>query len=596
MKVTQLKCPCHNGLTTNLCEGKPVKKMVRSFAPRCSVQHHNLMQRGMRRVNATNISKHSHLDVGHAKLFFSPDISRRKRIFPVVNDQPRSDYGVGPYDAEERFVPKKEYLLRRFKEDIFESMGIDGLRSGSVSREVVTLALPAIVGQAIEPLAQLMETAYIGRLGPVELASAGVCVSIFNIISKLFNVPLLGITTSFVAEDIAKRASRESVSDKGFQAENIESESLFNEIEGREQLPSVSTALLLATGIGIFEALVLYLAAGLLLNMMGISSASPMRSPSQQFLSLRALGAPAVVVSLAVQGVFRGFKDTKTPLLCVGVGNLSAVFLLPILMYSFRLGVTGAAIATVASQYIITFMLIWFLSKRVVLLPPKMEDLKFGDYIKSGGFLLGRTLSVLITMTLGTSMAARQGPLAMAAHQICLQVWLAVSLLSDALAVSGQALIASSFSEGDYKKVKEIAYCVLKIGLFAGVFLAIILCTCFGSIAELFTKDVEVLRIVRSGLLFVSATQPINALAFVFDGLHYGVSDFSYSARSMMLVGAISSAFLLYAPSIFGLAGIWSGLTIFMSLRMVAGFLRMASKTGPWWFLQQDFQKTEIRS
>lgn len=43
-----------------------------------------------------------------------------------------------------------------------------------------------------------------------------------------------------------------------------------------------------------------------------------------------------------------------------------------------------------------------------------------------------------MTMTLGTSMAARQGPLAMAAHQICLQVWLAVSLLSDALAVSGQ--------------------------------------------------------------------------------------------------------------------------------------------------------------
>ncbi|PKU67599.1 MATE efflux family protein 3, chloroplastic [Dendrobium catenatum] len=45
---------------------------------------------------------------------------------------------------------------------------------------------------------------------------------------------------------------------------------------------------------------------------------SPMRSPAQQFLSLRALGAPAVVVSLAIQGVFRGFKDTKTPLVCVG--------------------------------------------------------------------------------------------------------------------------------------------------------------------------------------------------------------------------------------------------------------------------------------
>ncbi|XP_056683404.1 protein DETOXIFICATION 45, chloroplastic-like [Spinacia oleracea] len=82
--------------------------------------------------------------------------------------------------------------------------------------------------------------------------------------------------------------------------------------------------------------------------------------------------------------------------------------------------------------------MIWFLSKRVILLPPKFGDLKFGVYLKSGGFLIGRTVAVLITMTIGTSMAARQGPLAMAAHQICMQVWLAVSLLTDGLAASGQ--------------------------------------------------------------------------------------------------------------------------------------------------------------
>ncbi|XP_056683942.1 protein DETOXIFICATION 45, chloroplastic-like [Spinacia oleracea] len=87
--------------------------------------------------------------------------------------------------------------------------------------------------------------------------------------------------------------------------------------------------------------------------------------------------------------------------------------------------------------YVCTLM-IWFLSKRVILLPPKFGDLKFGVYLKSGGFLIGRTVAVLITMTIGTSMAARQGPLAMAAHQICMQVWLAVSLLTDGLAASGQ--------------------------------------------------------------------------------------------------------------------------------------------------------------
>ena len=40
-------------------------------------------------------------------------------------------------------------------------------------------------------------------LGAVELAAVGVSISVFNLVSKMFNLPLLSITTSFVAEDYA---------------------------------------------------------------------------------------------------------------------------------------------------------------------------------------------------------------------------------------------------------------------------------------------------------------------------------------------------------------------------------------------------------
>lgn len=43
---------------------------------------------------------------------------------------------------------------------------------------------------------------------------------------------------------------------------------------------------------------------------------------------------------------------TETDSECAGLGNLAAVFFFPILMYVFRLGVTGAAISTIASQYV----------------------------------------------------------------------------------------------------------------------------------------------------------------------------------------------------------------------------------------------------
>lgn len=453
-----------------------------------------------------------------------------------------------------------------------------------IKKELFNLAVPAIVGQAIDPVAQLLETAYVGRLGPVELASAAVGMSVFNIISKLFNIPLLSITTSFVAEDVSKHDSSQSASGN-----------ISGKVGERKRLPSISSALLLAAAIGVIEALALILGSGILLNIMGVSHASAMHNPARLFLSVRALGAPAVVVSLAIQGVFRGLKDTKTPLLYSGLGNISAVVLLPFFVYSLNLGLTGAALATIASQYIGMFLLLWSLSKRAVLLPPKMKDLEFVGYIKSGGMLLGRTLSVLITMTLGTAMAARQGTVAMAAHQICLQVWLAVSLLSDALAVSAQALIASSFAKLDYEKVEEVTFYVLKAGVFVGIALALLLFVSFGRLAEIFSKDPMVIQIVRSGVLFVSASQPINALAFIFDGLHFGVSDFSYSASSMMVVGAISSLFLLCAPPFFGLLGVWAGLALFMSLRMTAGFMRLGWRAGPWWFLHRKEPKYRLQ-
>ncbi|KAK2989582.1 hypothetical protein RJ640_026910 [Escallonia rubra] len=517
----------------------------------------------------------------------SPFVRQRKRFSSTVRNQLSSDCGVPTSDVDESSAVEEAHaervngLLGIVSPDTSDNTKKEFTVNSSshsefqdVKRELIWLSLPALAGQAIDPMAQLMETAFIGRLGAVELASAGVSMSIFNIISKLFNVPLLGVATSFVAEDISNSASRVSTVEEGQQGSA--NGKPFDVVDKRQQLSSVSTALLLAIGIGIFEALALWLGSGLFLSLMSVSSASPMRAPAQRFLSLRALGAPAVVVSLALQGVFRGFKDTKTPVLCLGkcIGNLSAAFLLPILIYYFRLGVTGAAISTVVSQYIVTFLMIWYLSKRAILLPPSLEALQFGGYVKSGGFLVGRTMASLLTMTLGTSMAARQGPLAMAAHQICLQVWLAVSMLTDSLAASCQALVASSISKRDYKAAREITHFVLKTGLVAGVSLAVVLGLSFTSLSTFFTKDIEVLGILRTGVLFVSASQPLTALAFIYDGLHYGVSDFPYAACSMMLVGAISSAFLLYASPVFGLPGVWTGLTLFMALRAMAGYIR----------------------
>lgn len=47
--------------------------------------------------------------------------------------------------------------------------------------------------------------------------------------------------------------------------------------------------------------------------------------PAHKYLTLRALGAPTVLLSLAMQGVFRGLQDTRTPLYATGTSLVSFI-------------------------------------------------------------------------------------------------------------------------------------------------------------------------------------------------------------------------------------------------------------------------------
>ncbi|KAK0575208.1 hypothetical protein LWI29_035452 [Acer saccharum] len=453
----------------------------------------------------------------------------------------------------------------------------------SLGLEILRIAFPAALALAADPIASLIDTAFIGRLGPVEIAAVGVSIAIFNQASKITIFPLVSITTSFVAEeDTIGRVSNTEEPKPGQQQQNLEKvnnnnnnndnsaknssevkdssskpaednndhSDMLENLEkgaaaattannvpetkdqsiiipedgannsasnnkaglsikkGKRNIPSASTALIIGSILGILQAIFLIFGAKPLLKIMGVKSGSPMMASALKYLTLRSLGSPAVLLSLAMQGVFRGFKDTKTPLYATG------------------------------------FM------------------------------LLTRTVAVTICVTLAASKAARLGTTPMAAFQVCLQVWLTSSLLADGLAVAGQAILASSFAEKDYKKATMAATRVLQMGFVLGLGLAVLVGAglYFGS--GIFSSDIHVIHLIHIGVPFVAATQPINSLAFVFDGVNFGASDFAYAAYSMVLVSIASIAFLFVLFRSNGFIGIWIALTIYMLMRTFAGVWR----------------------
>ncbi|KAJ7982209.1 Protein DETOXIFICATION [Quillaja saponaria] len=531
----------------------------------------------------------------------------------------------------------------------------------ALGRELLGIALPAALAVAADPIASLIDTAFIGHLGSVELAAAGVSIALFNQASRITIFPLVSITTSFVAEEdtIRKIVAEEDTlgkisnkaAEKGLTEDNeakanvpavdmlqdvekgppkIDSESLgmasaknnetkefmpksftdeiveqdttrkadiiypipddtnaictsfsvtvsnndIEKVKKRHHIASASTALLFGAFLGLFQAATLILAAKPLLGVMGVKPGSPMLTPAQKYLRLRSLGAPAVLLSLAMQGIFRGFKDTKTPLYVIVLGYATNVALDPILIFSCKLGISGAAIAHVISQYMMALLILTG---------------KSGLCVVAGGLLLVRVVAVTFCVTLAASLAARLGSTPMAAFQTCLQVWLTSSLLADGLAVSIQAILACSFAERNYNKAIAAATRVIQMSVVLGMGLALLVGVGLYYGAGIFSKDANVLYLIRIGIPFVAATQPINSLAFVFDGVNFGASDYAYSAYSLVMVSiaSVASLFLLYRSH--GFLGIWIALTIYMVLRTFAGVWRMGTGTGPWHIIRGKF-------
>ncbi|KAK6164790.1 hypothetical protein DH2020_001654 [Rehmannia glutinosa] len=215
-----------------------------------------------------------------------------------IPQQPKprvADDRVNARDPDTDPNPNSLSVLHRLR----EQFKLDGL-----GVEILSIALPAALALDADPITSLVDTGFVGHLGSAELAAVGVSGAVFNLVSKLFDVPLLNITTSYVAEEqasVIKAADGYSQSARGQRCKMF--------------LPSVSNAIVLAAALGIIEAVALSTGSSFLMDTMGISD-SPMRVPAEQFLTLRTFGAPPIVViALAAQcsrnfSWIQGYKDT----------------------------------------------------------------------------------------------------------------------------------------------------------------------------------------------------------------------------------------------------------------------------------------------
>lgn len=416
------------------------------------------------------------------------------------------------------------------------------LSGQGLDRRIMALAVPALGALAADPLVSIVDTAFVGRLGVVPLAALGVNASVFSLAFVVFNFLAYG-TTPLVARAVG-RGDREAAGDLAIHA------------------------LTLAVVAGIAALVLLQLAAGPVLDAMGASG--ELRVPALTYLRIRACAGPAVLLVTAGHGIFRGWQNTRTPLLVTLALNAVNLVLDPILIFGLGWGLAGAAIATVIAQWSGALLFVWLIlgSRReslgVRLHLPRASDL--APLVRVGGALLVRTLSLIGTLTLATATATRMGVLAVAAHQVAMQLWLLLALVVDALAVAAQAMIG----EADRPEARRIARRLLFWAAAVGALLAGAFALGRPLLPRIFTDDPAAIARVDRLLPFIIFMQPLNALVFVWDGIFMGAGAFRYLAVQMVLSAAVAAVLLMLAvPLDWGLPGVWWAIVALMATRAV---------------------------
>lgn len=200
---------------------------------------------------------------------------------------------------------------------------------GNLKKTILTLALPIMLGNAIQTIYQVVDLFWVSRLADGDNAVAAIN----------FVWPIIFVTIAF---GIGINIAGTSIISQ-FTGLNREREA--RQVAG--QLLSFSFVFSLTLGLlGFFWGRNLLMLTG---------AEGAMLELSWQFLKIIFAGMPTMFVFFAFQSIKQGQGDTLTPMILAGSSVVLNIILDPIFMFTLNMGISGAAWATVVSRALASF-------------------------------------------------------------------------------------------------------------------------------------------------------------------------------------------------------------------------------------------------
>ncbi|MFT3662711.1 MAG: MATE family efflux transporter [Gordonia sp. (in: high G+C Gram-positive bacteria)] len=421
------------------------------------------------------------------------------------------------------------------------------------------LAGSALVVLIAPPLYLMLDLAVVGRLGGTEFAALTVATLVLAMVSTQLTFLAYGTTArsarAFGAGDRAA-AVRE-----GVQAGWI------------------------AAGVGALIVAVVYPLAPSVMR--ALVPDDDVAAAAASWVRIAVFGVPPILLSMAGNGWMRGVQEARRPVRYVTVGLGVSAVLCVVLVHGLagapQLGLAGSAVSNLVGQGLTGGAFVVHLVRESgsgAALRPDWPVMR--AQLTMARDLILRSASFQICFVSAAAVAARFGVAQVAAHQLVLQLWEFIALLLDSLAVAAQQLVGAALGAGAFAAARSDARRATLLSLGLSGLLAVGFAAGAAVIPRIFTDDAEILAATRTPWWFLVAMLPIAGIVFALDGVLLGAGDVAY-LRTATLLGALGGFLPCIRLSLvfdWGLAGIWTGLLVFMGARWAAVGLRVRS--GSW--------------
>ena len=376
------------------------------------------------------------------------------------------------------------------------------LTTGSIPGRITRLALPILGASFVQMMYSFVDMAWLGRLGAEEVAAAAAA-SVF-----IWLANSLSLFSKVGAESAVGYAIGSG------------------DEEGARSFATHASSLSLLAGLAVM--LLFLLLAPLLIGFYGMSGGVDRFGVT--YLRITALGIPLIFFTVSLTGIYNAAGHSEVPFRVTTLAVLLNILLDPLLIFTLRLGVAGAALATLISQAVGAALILRRIRKEdrllglFPLLTLALEGNKVLLILKIGGPVsVMNALFSLISLILGRFASLHGGHIGVTALSIGGQLEGVSFNTAQGFSTALGAFVAQNYGAGNRDRIHGGLRFTLRFSLIVGG-LATLLFYFFGT--EIFALIVPDPAAAAEGgrYLRVNAVSEIfMMIEITFQGFFYGL-------------------------------------------------------------------------